>query len=460
MADLIVSVSGIRGVVGTGLTPVVAAKFGMAYGTLLGAGKCVLVGRDTRPSGQMVRDALVSGLLAAGLKVTDLGIAATPTTSLMIRHVEADGGAMVTASHNPIVWNGIKFFDSAGLGVSPEFAGRLGDLLKHSRYELADVHGLYAVSTDDTAADAHVARVLEACDRDLIASKRFRVALDSVNGAGCIATPTLLAELGCELVHVYGEPSGRFEHPPEPLKVNLTRLCDLVREHRANVGFAQDPDADRLAIVDENGTYIGEEYTPVLGTRFALTLRKGPIVANLSTTRLMDDIAAEAGVELHRTAVGERNVVSRMLEVGAVAGGEGGGGFIYPAVVPTRDSLTGMAFMLQYMASTGRTVSELVAELPVYHVIKRKFPCTPKKVDGILAEVAEAFADQRIDRTDGVRIDWPDGWALVRPSNTEPIARLQVEAVSSERAAEIAGDVQDAIDNAGRRREPPKRRKA
>ena len=459
-ADLIVSVSGIRGVVGTGLTPVVAAKFGMAYGSLLGAGKHVLIGRDTRPSGQMFHHALVSGLIAAGLKVTDLGIAATPSVSLMIRHLRADGGAMVTASHNPIMWNGIKFFDDAGMGVSPDFAERLHEVFKRNRYDLSDVHGLYDVSSDESAADTHIAAVLAAADGDIIASKRFRVVLDSVNGAGCIAAPSLLNKLGCELIHVCGEPTGRFEHPPEPLKVNLTRLCDLVREHRANIGFAQDPDADRLAIVDENGEYIGEEYTPVLGTRFALTQKSGPIVANLATTRLMDDIAAEAGVELHRTAVGERNVVAKMVKIHAVAGGEGGGGFIYPTVVPTRDSLVGMAFILQYMAQSGKPVSELVAELPTYHLINRKFPCTPKKVGAILAAVAEAFKDQKIDHTDGVRIDWEDGWALVRPSNTEPIARLMVEATSAERANELATEVQSVIDIAAKQRTPPKRRRS
>jgi phosphomannomutase len=450
--DLIVSVSGIRGVVGTGLTPIVAAKYGMAYGTVLGAGKHVLVGRDTRPSGQMLHHAVVCGLLAAGLKVTDLGIAATPTVALCIRQRGADGGAMVTASHNPIIWNGIKLFDAAGMGITPDVAESLQEHVRKNRYALVDVHGIYAVSDDPSGADAHVRRVLEVCDKDLIASKRFRVVLDSVNGSGCVATPALLAELGCELVHVYGEPTGRFEHPPEPLKVNLTRLCELVREHRANVGFAQDPDADRLAVVDERGEYIGEEYTPVLGTRFVLRRQSGPVVANLATTRLMDDVAAEAGVELHRTAVGERNVVARMIEVGAVAGGEGGGGFIYPAVVPTRDSLTGIAFLLQYMAETGKPVSELVAELPAYHMVKRKFPCTKKKVATILEAVAKAFADQKIDRTDGVRIDWPDGWALVRPSNTEPIARLQVEAAGADRTTELAAAVQAAIDKAGRRR--------
>ncbi len=442
-ARLMVGVSGVRGIVGEALTAEVAKKFGMVFGAMLRPEQTIALGRDTRPSGTMLRKALVSGLTAAGVNVIDLGIVSTPGVAVMVKHLRADGGIVITASHNPAPYNGIKFMTSAGLNLPAEQAERLKKIWQNGEICICTVNGRRRSSKQ--THQVHVGAVCGVVDVEAIAGRKFKVVLDSINGAGCKGTALLLKILGCELVHINGEPTGQFAHEPEPVAANLAGLCEAVRQHRADIGFAQDPDADRLVIVDENGAFIGEEYTLALTSAFVLRRNKGNLATNLSTSRMMDDVAASAGVKLYRTPVGEANVVARMVQEKCIFGGEGGGGVIDPRVVLVRDSFVGIALMLNYLADTGKKVGELVAELPRYHMLKDKFPCPQAAAAaGILSAVREAFASRpsaKVNDEDGLRVDLPEGWVHVRASNTEPIMRIIAEAGSAEDAGKIAEEV-------------------
>lgn len=439
---LMVSVSGIRGITGETLTPQVVLEFAQAYGTHLGGGRVVL-GRDTRPSGEMFAAAAAAGLLAAGCEVCHLGVVMTPTIARAVRDGACNGGVMVTASHNPPQWNGLKLLDSQGLAPESQQARRIAGL--RERGELRTCRdGFRPVLVDDGAGARHVRTVLEAVEVDLQPIRGLRVVLDSVNGAGCLHSPSLLSELGCDVTHLNGEPNGRFAHPPEPVADNLVELCAAVRERGAAVGFAQDPDGDRLALVDEDGTYIGEEYTLALAAQFVLSRRPGPVAANLSTSRLIDAVAERHGVSVIRTPVGEANVARGMLAHECVIGGEGNGGVIDPRISLVRDSLSAMSLVLQLIASSGRLLSELVADLPRYAMVKQKLTAAPEQTAAGIAAAAEAFADQRVSRADGVRIDFAAGWVHLRPSNTEPIVRLIAEADDEATARELAGRVRAA----------------
>jgi len=440
--SLMISISGVRGIVGRTLTPRLSAEMACAYGSML-AGHRVIVARDSRPSGLMVQQAVVSGLLATGCRVVDLGVVSTPGAALMIRRLRAAGGIVITASHNPIMWNGIKFLTDEGLAPPADRARQIIDRYHAGDFRLADVDGMGTLEADASTVTEHVNAVLSIVEADEIRRRCYRVALDSINGAGGPEGRALLERLGCTVVHINGEPNGRFAHPPEPTAENLARFCQDVAGCDVNVGFAQDPDADRLAIVDETGRYIGEEYTLALAARYYFSAHPGPAAANLSTSRMIDDLAAAAGgpCVVHRSPVGEANVVETMKKHGCVFGGEGNGGVIDPRVVPVRDSLVGMAVVLQLMARTGRKLSELVAEIPRYSMVKTKCECPQERVQRILAAVRARFAGQRINDADGVRIDWPDGWVHVRGSNTEPIYRVIAEARTEERAKKLIADV-------------------
>ena len=421
-----VGVSGIRGLVGKTLTPQVAQEFGLAYGTLLAGGR-VALGRDSRPSGEMYAAAVTAGLLAAGCEVTTIGVVMTPTLGRAIIEGKYAGGVSITASHNPAPWNGIKFLDQRGLAPNPARAAEIARIRESREFRLATA-GFVPVRHDDQAGERHVEAVLSLVEVDPRPLKGMRVVLDSVNGAGCADSPALLASLGCELIHINGEPTGDFAHTPEPLAENLTQLCEAVRAHGAAIGFAQDPDADRLAIVDEQGAFIGEEYTLALSAESLLSRRVGPVAANLSTSRLIDAIAKRHGAVVHRTAVGEANVADAMIRHGCVIGGEGNGGVIDPRVCWVRDSLSAMSLVLQLMAATGKPISRLVAELPRFAMVKQKMECPRDRIAGAAEAVARAFASERVNSADGVRVDFSDGWVHVRASNTEPIVRLIAEA--------------------------------
>jgi len=452
---LMVSVSGVRGTIGATLTPQVACDFGCALAAMLGAGSKVVLARDTRPSGPMVRNAVAAGLLAGGVHVIDLGVATTPGAALMTRKLGAHGGVVITASHNPAPYNGIKFLQPTGTGLTAATAGRLKEIYERRGFVLADADRQGRESRNTRAHAEHVDAVVAQIDALAISAKRYKVVLDSINGAGCVETPMLLGRLGCEVMHLNGEATGRFAHAPEPIEENLAELCQAVRRYKALAGFAQDPDADRLVLVDEFGVFIGEEYTLALAAAFVLTRRKGKLAANLVTSRMIDDVAAAAGVEVVRAPTGEANVVEAMQREGCIFGGEGGGGVIEPKVVPVRDSLVGIAYVLQYMTDTGLRLSQLVSQLPRYTMLKTKLPC-PAGQDGplaatqaILAATHQAFAGEtgaRFNDADGLRIDLPAGWVCVRASNTEPILRIIAEAKDAATAQALVDKVRKAAE--------------
>jgi len=451
-----VGVSGTRGTIGGTLTPTVVGRMAAAFAVWLksressakGKPLRVVFGRDSRPSGPWVRDAAVAALTASGIGVIDLDVVTTPGVAMMVKHLAADAGIIATASHNPIEWNGLKFLNRRAVAPPAGDAAAIKKLFEESAADFVRVEKLVAPIHNTQTHALHVKRVLDHVDVLGISSRRYKVVLDSVNGAGCVATATLLSKLGCQLVHLNGVPNGQFPHEPEPTAKNLTQLADEVRRQHAHVGFAQDPDADRLAIVDENGEYIGEEYSLALAAKLVLGRRGGRgavAVTNLSTSRMLDDIAAAAGARVIRTPVGEANVVDAMLAHEAVIGGEGNGGVIDPRIVPGRDSLVGMAYVLQLMAAGGKSISQLVGELPRYQIVKSKFECRREDAERAVVALVEHFQSEKVDTQDGIRIDWPDAWVHARPSNTEPIMRVIAEAPDKTAAEARIEQVQAVI---------------
>ncbi len=458
MEALMLGVSGLRGTVGGTLTPPVVMQLAAAYACWLkttrqpGNGKHfrVVFGRDSRPSGAWVRDAAVAALAASGIEVIDLDVVTTPGVAMMVKHLDADGALIATASHNPIQWNGLKYLNRQAVALPPESAAEIKTLFNEQKTDYVRVDQNLPPARDSQTHALHVRRVLDHVDVLGISTKRFKVVLDSVNGAGCVATATLLNKLGCQLVHMNDTPNGQFAHEPEPTAANLTTLADEVRRQKATVGFAQDPDADRLALVDENGVYIGEEYSLALCAHLILGRKPGVAVANLSTSRMIDDIAARTGGRVVRTSVGEANVVQAMIRENAVIGGEGNGGVIDLRIVPGRDSLVGIAFILQLMASTGKTLSQLVAEIPKYEIVKTKFECRREDADRAVAALKTHYANDRVDTQDGIRIDWESdrAWVHARSSNTEPIMRIIAEAPDRATADRCIADVRAVVDKA------------
>ncbi|MEX0775195.1 MAG: phosphoglucosamine mutase [Phycisphaeraceae bacterium] len=459
IAPLMLGVSGLRGLIGQSLTPVVAARYGAAVGQWFmdqrgrfddGDAAHVVVGRDSRPSGAMIESAAVAGLLGAGCRVTTLGIATTPGVAVMVDHLNASGGVVITASHNPIMWNGIKTLRRDGAAPPPQEAQQIVAGFQADSAKWAPVEKLAGLENDPGAARVHVDRVLRHVDADVVRHRKLKVVLDSVHGAGGPSGALLLRELGVEVVHLYGEPTGRFPHTPEPTKANLTELADAVRDHHADAGFAQDPDADRLAIVDEKGTYIGEEYTLALCSLHVLSsqdppVKGGVLATNLSTSRMIDDVAAKFACRVIRTPVGEANVAAAMREHNAIAGGEGNGGIIWPKVVHVRDSLSGIALVVEMLAQRGVPLSAIVEASPRYAMVKDKVDLKPGMKERLAPELCQAFAQQTLDLQDGVRIDWPDRWVHVRTSNTEPIMRLIAEAGDEGAARELIAQVRKAL---------------
>ncbi len=439
--ELIITVSGLRGIVGENLTPQVAADYGRAFGSFLcsrnrNIGKLVVcLGRDSRPSGQSLADAVISGLTSVGVSVVDLGIVTTPTVGIMVRHLACAGGVIITASHNPLPYNGVKLLLDNAMAPPPDVAEQIKICFEIRDFFSDAPPKAGNISANNEADDIHLAKVLRIVDQKAIAKKQFKVVLDSVNGAGGRPGVKLLTALGCKITPVNTEPTGLFTHPPEPTAENLVSLCDAVKNAHADIGFAQDPDADRLAIVDETGTYIGEEYTLALAAKLIFSKQTGSAAANLSTSRMIDDIAKSAGGHVIRTPVGEANVASAMLKNNCIIGGEGNGGVIDLRVGPVRDSLVAMAFALQLLAQTGKTVSQLVGEIPHYSMTKHKFPADKAKVKRILDAVKKLFPDAKLDSSDGFRFDFPDAWIHIRSSNTEPIVRVIAEAKDKAAAA-------------------------
>jgi phosphomannomutase len=415
-------------------------RFAEAFGTYLGAGT-VVIGRDSRTSGEMVRQAVIAGLLSSGCRVIDVGMCPVPTIQLVVRHYQAHGGIAITASHNPAEWNALKFIGPAGLLLDAGQAKELLDIYHQGDYTKVPEAEIRGVEETSGAIDLHIQAILEALQPLPKGQKPIRAVLDACNGAGSVVGPKLIDALGAEVIPINVTPDGTFPRPAEPLPENLSALCAAVKEHHADVGFAQDMDADRLAIVSEKGDPIGEDCTLVLATLYVLSKEPGPVVANLSTTAALQSVVERFGCSLFLTKIGEVNVTEAMQRENAVIGGEGNGGVIYPRINFARDSLVGMALVLKCLAETGQTVSELIEKIPRFSMIKEKLGCPSDKIARVLRLIRSTYADYPMDTRDGVKVNLPDGWFLVRGSNTEPIVRVIAEAENESRAREIMASI-------------------
>jgi phosphomannomutase len=431
--ELIISISGMRGLVGENLFPETASGYGSAFGTFLKIRHMrdeklsIAIGRDSRPSGQMIFSAVASGLAAVGVDVVDLGICSTPGVGVMLRHLNCDGGIVITASHNPTPYNGIKLLLENGIAPPKEMAEQIIKIYHQKQLSFVDSLNCGRIRTNNLTNQIHLDKVLAIVNKEQIATKHFKVVLDSVNGAGGPEGIMLLEALGCEVVCMNTEATGVFAHTPEPTAENLVTLCQKVAESGADIGFAQDPDADRLAIVDESSNYIGEEFTLAFASKLVFSQTPGSAAVNLSTSRMIDDIAEKADCTVIRTPVGEANVANAMVENNCVIGGEGNGGIIDLRVGPVRDSLVGMALTLALLTETGKTVSELASEVGGYAMYKNKYPADKEQAAAIIEKAKIIFIDAAVNTSDGCRFDFPDGWIHIRTSNTEPIMRIIFE---------------------------------
>ena len=456
--SLIKSISGIRGTIGgrpgEGLSPLDIVKFTAAYarfisGSTTRKSRTIVVGRDARLSGPMVSDLVTATLTGMGFDVVNIGLASTPTTELAVVMEQACGGIIITASHNPKQWNALKLLNENGEFLNDAQGKEVLAIAEADDYSFAEVDALGHVYSNETYNHRHIDSVLalDLVDVDAIAKADFTVAVDAVNSVGGIVIPQLLRALGVKnIIELNCEATGKFAHTPEPIPENLTQIADLMRDGKADVGFVVDPDVDRLAIVMENGEMFVEEYTLVAVADYVLSHTPGSTVSNLSSSRALRDVTRRHGCEYSAAAVGEVNVVTKMKETGAVIGGEGNGGVIYPASHYGRDALVGVALFLTLLAKSGKKVSELKATYPEYAIAKNKIQLTPDiDVDAILEAVKKRYASETITDIDGVKIDFPDSWVHLRKSNTEPIIRIYSEASTMEKADALAQDIKSVI---------------
>ena len=451
---LMVSVSGVRGRVGEALTPEVVARFAAGFGgwaLAAGRSRAIVVGRDSRVSGPMFHRVVVAALQSVGASVIDLGLATTPTTQLAVEHHHAAGGIMISASHNPIEWNALKMIGPSGLFLDAVEGTAMRTMMENG-VPRATWQNLGVVEADERAIERHVDAVLALpfIDVPRIRARKFRVALDSCRGAGAIIVPQLLERLGCMTTSINLEPDGRFPRPPEPVAENLGELERLVLDTRADVGLAVDPDVDRLALVSEDGKAIGEDYTLALAAKLVLRYRKGPVVINLSTSRVVDDVAIAAGAPVIRAAVGEVNVATRMRSEQAAIGGEGNGGVILPELHLGRDAPLGIAILLQLMVEEGRPLSSIVNDHPRYVIVKDKLDRPDASLTAVYDALRSAFPGAAADTQDGLRLAWEDRWVHVRPSGTEPIVRVIAEAPTAAEARELVARSRVPLDALGR----------
>ncbi len=456
---LIKSISGIRGTLGgrpgENLTPLDIVSSTAAFGQWLIQNqkpRKVVVGRDARPSGPLVQALAMQTLVGQGFEVVDLGLSTTPTVEMAVPAENAGGGIIFTASHNPVEWNALKLLNDKGEFISRADGESLLALLREGRLSFAGVEQLGVIVANGSYLDYHIRRIL---DLDLVPAekireRRFRVVVDPVNSSGAIALPPLLEKLGCEVVLINGEPNGQFAHNPEPLPANLQELCESVVQNQADMGIAVDPDVDRLALVTETGGWFGEEYTLVAVADYVLRRRPGSTVSNLSSTRALADVTHAHRQNYHAAAVGEVNVVEKMKQVSAVIGGEGNGGVILPELHYGRDALVGVALILAAMAENGESLGGMRNRFPHYEMVKDKIALKPNlDLPDLLNRLQEKFADREVDRTDGLKVHFPDGWVHMRGSNTEPIIRIYAEASTQEEAQalveQVRGEVNELI---------------
>ena len=445
MSGLIISVSGLRGIVGETLTPEVATRFVAAFAKKLPPGP-IIVGRDGRSTGRMLSRAILAALTACGRECIDADVASTPTIGVLVRQRGAAGAVQISASHNPPPYNGIKLFGGEGRVLDATTGAAIRDAYIAGEADWCSYDALGKVARDADPHAGHLEKVLSTVDAASIAAKGYRVLLDSNHGAGSLLGKRLLEALGCEVVAVGDTPDGQFAHVPEPTAENLTGISQLVREENCAVGFCQDPDADRLALVDAEGTYIGEEYTLALCVQRALSddATRGPIVINGATSGMSERLARDAGVKSFRSAVGEANVADMMIAQSATYGGEGNGGPIDPRVGYVRDSFVGMAQVLDLMTSTGMTLKELADALPKLHIVKMTAAVAPEDLPNLLERLQAKHPDAKAQTGDGLRLAWEDKWLLVRGSNTEPIVRFIAEAESESEARSLC-DAAEAL---------------
>lgn len=454
---LIKSISGIRGTiggtVGDNLTPIDAVKFASAYGVWVKQQRSkenyrVVVGRDARISGAMIQELVMNTLIGLGIDVIDLGLSTTPTVEMAVPMEHADGGIILTASHNPKQWNALKLLDARGEFLNATEGSRILKIAEQNKIEFAEVDDLGKIVSNNAYMDLHIDEVLnlDLVNQQAIGGSNFKVVVDGVNSTGGIAIPLLLERLGVEAVKLYCEPNGHFPHNPEPLKEHLTDLSEAVVKHHADFGIVVDPDVDRLAFIDEHGEMFGEEYTLVACADYVLSKTTGNTVSNMSSTRALRDITERHGGSYQASAVGEVNVVNLMKKNEAVIGGEGNGGIIYPELHYGRDALVGVALFLSLLAERKMDVSALRASYPNYFMSKKKIQLTPNlDVDGLLKAIELKYSEdgsiEKLTTIDGVKIDFKDTWVHLRKSNTEPIIRIYTEAPSQQEADDLAGRI-------------------
>ena len=445
MPTLMISISGIRGIVGDGLDPEVLVNFTNAYADFVSEGT-VVVGRDARISGEMVQNIVTGTLIAKGLNVVDIGICPTPTVQLTVKKLKANGGIAISASHNPNEWNALKLLNNTGQFMTPEENKTLMKLLDSGKKSFMTWDKLGKKTFSEGVKD-HVNDVLNLKYINVkeIRKRKFKVLVDCVNGAGVYVIPGLLREFGCEVIEMNCEKTGIFPRFPEPLPENLIETMKAVKESKADLGVVVDPDVDRLVLITNEGEPFGEENTITQAVRFILSKQKGNVVVNLSTTRAVDDVAKAAGCKVYRSPVGEANVVKKMKEVEAIIGGEGSGGVIYPALHYGRDALVGIAITLQHLLEFGKSISELKKALPEYFIAKKKIELGSTKPDDIINSLTEKYKSEKINTEDGLRIDFADHWVHFRKSNTEPIVRIITEAKSKAKAEELSNKYFDQI---------------
>lgn len=447
MGELVKSVSGIRGIFGESLTPELTLKYAAHFGIFKNRGK-ILIGRDSRTSGQTIRHSVIAGLLGVGVEVVDLGIVPTPTLLLAVEESDAKGGIVITASHNPAEWNALKLVDENGMFLTPENSKNfLEQVNKKVNYNKWD--NLGKLRHDNNSIERHIQKILKIPMTDLeeIINSKYKVVIDSVNGAGGLISPRLLKKLGCEVIEINSEPNGFFSHEPEPLNKNLKQLEEAVIKHDADLGFATDPDVDRLSVVSDKGKAIGEELTLILAEMLVLSKKKGAIVTNLSSSMASEDIAEEFDSNVIRTKVGEINVGLKMKEVKSPVGGEGNGGVIIPDVHYTRDALAGMAVILALLTHKKKKISTLVDSIKKYSIYKTKVNFDPDTGYKILRSLEKLYEDKKIDKTDGLKIIAENYWVHIRKSGTEPVLRIYVESESLSKSKNIADKVIEDINS-------------
>lgn len=443
--NLKIGVSGVRGIVGESFSPTLIAAFAASFGRYVGSGR-VMIGRDTRSSGEMIEHAVIAGLISVGCQPVLLGVMPTPTIQLAVVEHNACGGIAITASHNPEQWNALKFIGGSGFFLNNVEANELLDIYNQADIDFAPEEHYRSIRRLTNAFAIHKNKIFSHINLAAIRKCRFKIAVDCCNGVGTRFSRDFLEALGCRVIAVHEKTGRGFERPPEPLPENLTELADAVKTHACDLGFAQDPDGDRLALVDSCGRAIGEQYTLLLAVDHVLAEHPGDIVVNIQTTKAVEDIAGSYGCEVHYAKVGEINVTEKLIELGAEIGGEGNcGGVIWSRIHPCRDSYVAMALMLEMMAESGQGFDDIVDSLPRYVMRSLKLPCNPSQAVNIIGLLKAKYANERICLLDGIRIDFPEYWIVLRQSNTEPVMRLTIEATSVSLVNKVTNEFSELI---------------